>query len=199
MRAVGVALDNRGAVGHCRDVPADVADLRSDLRRLEAHLNRLLYVRNHIALELYVGVGVLGIDNALERIARMRGIHDLARFGIYGSEEAVVVDDAAAETHLLYDIEHMSLAVLVEDGDDTHGIYRVGIELAQRECFRLMGVKDEDYERVAENQSKSSLYHCAGDSIVTSCLMSIFGELFDADWKNKTKLLIEVMKNEGGL
>ena len=72
-------------------------------------------------------------------------------------------------------------------------------KLTPRECFRLMGVKDEDYERVAENQSKSSLYHCAGDSIVTSCLMSIFGELFDADWKNKIKLLLEEMKNESGL
>ena len=72
-------------------------------------------------------------------------------------------------------------------------------KLTTRECFRLMGVKDEDYERVAENQSKSSLYHCAGDSIVTSCLMSIFGELFDADWKNKIKLLLEEMKNESGL
>ena len=72
-------------------------------------------------------------------------------------------------------------------------------KLTPRECFRLMGVKDEDYERVARNQSKSSLYHCAGDSIVTSCLMSIFGELFDADWKNKIKLLLEEMKNESGL
>lgn len=72
-------------------------------------------------------------------------------------------------------------------------------KLTPRECFRLMGVKDEDYERVAKNQSKSSLYHCAGDSIVTSCLMSIFGELFDADWKNKIKLLLEDMKNESGL
>lgn len=72
-------------------------------------------------------------------------------------------------------------------------------KLTPRECFRLMGVKDEDYERVARNQSKSSLYHCAGDSIVTSCLMSIFGELFGSDWKNKIKLLLEEMKNESGL
>lgn len=46
------------------------------------------------------------------------------------------------------------------------------------ECFRLMGVKDEDYERVARNQSKSSLYHLAGDSIVVNVLMAIFKELF---------------------
>lgn len=46
-----------------------------------------------------------------------------------------------------------------------------------KECFRLMGVKDEDFERVAQNQSNSSLYHLAGDSIVTNCLMAIFKEM----------------------
>ncbi len=48
----------------------------------------------------------------------------------------------------------------------------------EKEVFRLMGVKDEDYERVARNQSKSSLYHLAGDSIVVNVLMAIFKELF---------------------
>lgn len=47
-------------------------------------------------------------------------------------------------------------------------------KLTPKECFRLMGVKDEDFERVAKNQSDSSLYHLAGDSIVTNCLMAIF-------------------------
>lgn len=50
-------------------------------------------------------------------------------------------------------------------------------KLTERECFRLMGVKDEDFDRVAKNQSKSSLYHLAGDSIVTNCLMAIFKEM----------------------
>lgn len=50
-------------------------------------------------------------------------------------------------------------------------------KLTPKECFRLMGVKDEDFERVAKNQSNSSLYHLAGDSIVTNCLMEIFKEM----------------------
>lgn len=49
--------------------------------------------------------------------------------------------------------------------------------LTPKEVFRLMGVKDEDFERVARNQSKSSLYHLAGDSIITNCLMAIFKEM----------------------
>lgn len=51
-------------------------------------------------------------------------------------------------------------------------------KLTPRECFRLMGVKDEDFEKVRKNQSDSSLYHLAGDSIVVNVLMAIFKELF---------------------
>lgn len=50
-------------------------------------------------------------------------------------------------------------------------------KLTEQECFRLMGVRDEDYERIAKNQSKSSLYHLAGDSIVTNVLSAIFAEM----------------------
>ena len=50
-------------------------------------------------------------------------------------------------------------------------------KLTPKECFRLMGVKDEDYEKVAKNQSNASLYHLAGDSIVVNVLMAIFKEL----------------------
>ena len=50
-------------------------------------------------------------------------------------------------------------------------------KLTPKECFRLMGVKDEDYEKIAKNQSDASLYHLAGDSIVVNVLMAIFKEL----------------------
>lgn len=50
-------------------------------------------------------------------------------------------------------------------------------KLTPRECFRLMGVKDEDFEKVKKNQSDSSLYHLAGDSIVVNVLMAIFKEM----------------------
>lgn len=50
-------------------------------------------------------------------------------------------------------------------------------KLTPKECFRLMGVNDSDYENVAKNQSNSSLYHLAGDSIVVNVLMAIFKEM----------------------
>jgi len=50
-------------------------------------------------------------------------------------------------------------------------------KLTPRECFRLMGVKDEDFDKVKKNQSDSSLYHLAGDSIVVNVIKFIFNEL----------------------
>lgn len=60
-------------------------------------------------------------------------------------------------------------------------------KLTEQECFRLMGVEQQDFEKVAENQSTSSLYHLAGDSIVTTCLMAIFGQMLDVDWEEKIR------------
>lgn len=67
-------------------------------------------------------------------------------------------------------------------------------KLTPKECWRLMGVKDCDYDNVAKNQSNSSLYHLAGDSIVTTCLMAIFGKLLDIDYETKIKELLEVLQ-----
>lgn len=50
-------------------------------------------------------------------------------------------------------------------------------KLTPKECWRLMGVRDEDYENVTKNQSNASLYHLAGDSIVVNVLMAIFKQL----------------------
>lgn len=71
--------------------------------------------------------------------------------------------------------------------------YRIR-KLTERECFRLMGVKQDDFEKVAENQSTSSLYHLAGDSIVTTCLMAIFGELLGVDYQTKINQIVEELK-----
>ena len=50
-------------------------------------------------------------------------------------------------------------------------------KLTPREVFRLMGVRDEDYDKVCKNQSDNSLYHLAGDSIVIDVLKAIFKEM----------------------
>lgn len=60
-------------------------------------------------------------------------------------------------------------------------------KLLPKECFRLMGLKDEDIEKIMEHQTDSSGWHLAGDSIVTTCLMSIFGSLLGVNWEDKFK------------
>lgn len=50
-------------------------------------------------------------------------------------------------------------------------------KLTPRECFRLMGVKDEDIDKILKHQSNASAYHLAGDSIVVNVLMAIFKEM----------------------
>lgn len=48
-------------------------------------------------------------------------------------------------------------------------------KLTPKECGRLMGVKDEDIDKLT--LSKSAQYHCFGDSIVVDVLMAIFKQL----------------------
>ena len=67
-------------------------------------------------------------------------------------------------------------------------------KLTPNECWRLMGVKDADYNNVAATQSDTSLYHLAGDSIVTTVLMAIFGELLGIDYQTKITELVEELK-----
>jgi DNA (cytosine-5)-methyltransferase 1 len=50
-------------------------------------------------------------------------------------------------------------------------------KLTPRECYRLMGFGDEAFDLAQPNQSNSSLYHQAGDSIVVNVLMGLFGGL----------------------
>ena len=50
-------------------------------------------------------------------------------------------------------------------------------KLTPRECFRLMGVKDQDFDNIKNEFNDSVLYHLAGDSIVVNVLMAIIGKL----------------------
>jgi DNA (cytosine-5)-methyltransferase 1 len=50
-------------------------------------------------------------------------------------------------------------------------------KLTPRECYRLMGFGDQAFNLAAPNQSNSSLYHQAGDSIVVNVLMELFRSL----------------------
>ena len=65
--------------------------------------------------------------------------------------------------------------------------YRVR-KLTPRECFRLMGVSDEDSSKIMAVTSKSQCYKLAGNSIVVDVLAAIFSQLLIGN-KNKVQQL----------
>lgn len=50
-------------------------------------------------------------------------------------------------------------------------------KLTPRECFKLMGVRDEDFDKLKGKFSDIALYHMTGDSIVVNVLMAIFSQM----------------------
>lgn len=51
-------------------------------------------------------------------------------------------------------------------------------KLTPKECWRLMGFDDEDYEKASEKNSATQLYKQAGNSIVVNVLEGILNNLF---------------------
>lgn len=51
-------------------------------------------------------------------------------------------------------------------------------KLTPKECWRLMGFDDEDFEKASQVNSNAQLYKQAGNSIVVNVLEAIFKELF---------------------
>jgi DNA (cytosine-5)-methyltransferase 1 len=61
---------------------------------------------------------------------------------------------------------------LTSDDDLSHLRIR---KLTPKECFRLMGFDDADFEKASQHNSNSQLYKQAGNSIVVDVLYYIFG------------------------
>ena len=102
-------------------------------------------------------------------------------------------------------IRHETIGCLTTDGsspkhnnrivEPNNCKYRVR-KLTEKECGRLMGVKDEDIVKIGKNLSRSAQYHCFGDSIVTTCLMAIFGQMTDIDYADKIEETVKEICKE---
>ena len=67
---------------------------------------------------------------------------------------------------------------MIEQKIDDYLVEDFGIfDLTERECLRIMGVRDSDIDKMAAVNSKTQLYKQAGNSIVTTVLMGIFSQL----------------------
>ncbi|NBL00316.1 MAG: hypothetical protein EOM50_20395 [Erysipelotrichia bacterium] len=56
--------------------------------------------------------------------------------------------------------------------------YRIR-KLTPKECWRLMGISDNDFEKAQEVNSNTQLYKQAGNAIVVDVLEAIFTNMFD--------------------
>lgn len=74
-------------------------------------------------------------------------------------------------------------------------------KLTPKECFRLMGVRDINFEQIAIHQSNASLYHLAGDSIVIPVLVAIFGQfVLDFNFKEYIESFYnQIKEKENGI
>lgn len=52
-------------------------------------------------------------------------------------------------------------------------------KLTPKECWRLMGFSDEEFEKAAKVNSNTQLYKQAGNSIVVNVLVKIFRNLLE--------------------
>lgn len=65
-------------------------------------------------------------------------------------------------------------------------------KLTEKECLRLMGFEDEDYNSIKDLLTASQLYKVAGDSIVVTVLMGIFGMLVGVeDYEQRIKQYVK--------
>ena len=66
-------------------------------------------------------------------------------------------------------------------------------------CMKLMGFEEKDYQAMRKiGMTDGQIEHCAGDSIVTTCLIAIFGQmLFDEETlKQKIENSVGGLTNE---
>lgn len=73
-------------------------------------------------------------------------------------------------------------------------------KLTEGECYRLMGFERKDTDACkAAGQSAMNIYHQAGDSIVTTVLAAIFGELLGMkDYVEKIERYVDSLHAEVG-
>lgn len=72
-------------------------------------------------------------------------------------------------------------------------------KLTPDECMRLMGFEKKDVDAMrGAGQSNANIYHAAGDSIVVSVLMGIFGKMLGMDPKGAMEAHADRLAAEGG-
>jgi len=71
-------------------------------------------------------------------------------------------------------------------------------KLVPLETMKLMGFERKDEQAMREiGMTDSAIYHCAGDSIIVTCLMALFGQMLPISEKylqQKIEKYVETLK-----
>lgn len=68
-------------------------------------------------------------------------------------------------------------------------------KLVPCECLKLMGFTPEDYESLRKvGMSDSAIYHMAGDSIITTCLVGLLAQFVEKDHALIIEKYVETLK-----
>ena len=94
-------------------------------------------------------------------------------------KKAIIDDTYSNREHRIYEEYSPTLRIERQGFKTIDGDLRIR-KLTPRECFRLMGFDDSDFDKVEGNLSNSQLYKMAGNSIVVNVLEEIYKRLFKA-------------------
>ena len=102
---------------------------------------------------------------------------------MYNPYHNKVISDVATTQTANCGNSNCSATVLIQYND-----YHIR-KLTPRECYRLMGFSDEDFDKVKSvGMSDTQCYKQAGNSIVVNCLMAIFTNMFkDTDYMDSSE------------
>lgn len=129
-----------------------------------------------------------GVDNYFTEKYRKTGeptpiqevlkIKNATKKGYLEAQEGDGVDiSSRMETHRGTVQKGMSLTIKTQIDV---GVVRKGLRISKqtpKECWRLMGFSDEDFDKASKVNSNAQLYKQAGNSIVVNVLMAIFRQL----------------------
>ena len=127
-----------------------------------------------------------GIVPKIVDIVAMRGREDPSSSSECGWEQRLEINPegisnaitTVQKDNLVLSMENIPSAIKEWTWEINGEIYLIGIrKLTPRECWRLMGFTDEDYEKAESVNSNTQLYKQAGNSIVVNVLEAIFMQM----------------------
>lgn len=133
-----------------------------------------------------IKIGNYGNGHHAKDIVSSKGLSATITTGNHGLGQAIIDEE--------------QLEKINSKGNHSAKVNSIIRKLTPKECLRLMGFQDKDYLSLTQNDlSDSAIYHCAGDSIITTCLASIISTMLPLNESESRKTIedyVETLKGE---